>query len=381
MAQAPVSDELMRQAVDALEAAGGNKTKAAESLGLHRATYKNRLKRAAMAGYSPAHGMTKTVPEPYIVKGVSSYYNKDGQLAGQWVKTTLDMSRAEEIVRTFVETLSEEIRGLSPIQKPPKHLDSDLLTVYPMGDPHFGMYAWAQEAGDDFDLKQAESLTTQAIDRLVGSSPNSKTALLLNLGDFFHADNSYNATPGHGNPLDVDTRYALVLQVGFRALVHCIRRLLEKHAQVIVWMMPGNHDPHSSFALALCLSAYFENNPRVSVDMSPSLYKYMRFGKVLIGAHHGHGAKSEQLPLLMAADRAEDWGVTKHRYWYCGHIHHLSRDKEYAGCVVETFRTLAPKDAWHAGQGYRAGRDMYAITHHVSHGEFMRTRCDVSMLS
>ena len=65
----------------------------------------------------------------------------------------------------------------------------------------------------------------------------------------------------------------------------------------------------------------------------------------------------------------------------CGHIHHLSRDKECAGCVVETFRTLAPKDAWHAGQGYRAGRDMYAITHHVSHGEFMRTRCDVSMLS
>jgi hypothetical protein len=48
---------------------------------------------------------------------------------------------------------------------------------------------------------------------------------------------------------------------------------------------------------------------------------------------------------------------------------------------VETFRTLAAKDAWHAGKGYRSGRDMYAITHHINHGEIMRTRCDIGMLT
>ena len=376
----PLSTEKMQEAV---EAAANYPTiaDAARALGVPRETLASRIKRAAMSGYSPKHGMTKTVPDGYLVKGVSSYYDKDGNLSGQWVKSTLDQSRAEELTRAFVESMSEDVRGLSPLVPTPHHSDIDLLTVYPMGDPHFGMYAWAKEAGDDFDLNKAESLTTQAIDRLVSSAPNSKTALLLNLGDFFHADNSTNQTPGHGHALDVDTRYAHVLQVGLRSLVHCVRRLLEKHEQVTLWMMPGNHDPHSSFALALCLSAFFENNKRVSVDLSPSLFKYFRFGRVLIGAHHGHSAKMSELPSLMACDKAEDWGKTKHRYWYCGHIHHLTRDKEHPGCVVETFRTLAPRDAWHAGKGYRAGRDMYAITHHREHGEIMRTRCDVSMLS
>lgn len=376
----PLPDAVLMEAVEAVSK-HGSISAAAASLNIARSTMQNRIARAAMAGHSPEHGMTKTAPVPYIVKGVSSYYNKDGVLSGQWVKTSLDMNRAEEVTRAFVESMSEEVRGLSPVEPRPKFSDIDLLTVYPMGDPHFGMYAWAKEAGDDFDLKKAESLTTQAIDRLVASSPDSKTALLLNLGDFFHADDSSNMTPSNGHPLDVDTRYAQVLQVGLRALVHCILRLLRKHEQVIVWMMPGNHDTHSSFALALCLSAYFENNKRVTVDLSPSLYKYFRFGQVLIGAHHGHGAKMQELPLLMASDKAEDWGKTKHRYWYCGHIHHMTRDKEHPGCVVETFRTLAPRDAWHAGKGYRAGRDMYAITHHRAHGEFLRTRCDVSMLS
>ena len=52
-----------------------------------------RLKaKAAVKGYSPEHGMTRTVPEPFVVRGVSTYYNKDGKAAGQWVKSRLDDS-------------------------------------------------------------------------------------------------------------------------------------------------------------------------------------------------------------------------------------------------------------------------------------------------
>jgi hypothetical protein len=34
--------------------------------------------------------------------------------------------------------------------------------------------------------------------------------VILNLGDFFHADNELNRTQVSGNALDVDTRYAKV---------------------------------------------------------------------------------------------------------------------------------------------------------------------------
>lgn len=369
--------------VEAIRKHGGYRS-AARALGVaHSAVVRSvqqAQKKAAIHGLSPEHDMTHPAAPGFKVKGVSTYYGKDGKPAGQWVKTTQDHSQAEEIVRSFVSSMVEDVRGIATPVKAPTVCDEDLMTVYPLGDPHFGLYSWAQETGDDFDLKTAEDLTCGAIDKLVATAPKSKTAMLLNLGDFFHADDSSNQTPGHGHALDVDTRYAKVMQVGVKAMVYCIKRLLQKHEKVIVWMMPGNHDPHSSLALALCLSAYFDAEPRVEVDLGSSLYKYYEFGKVLIGSHHGHGAKSEALPLLMAADKPEGWGRTKHRYWYCGHIHHMSRDKEHPGCVVETFRTLAGRDAWHAGKGYRAGRDMYAITHHKEHGEIMRTRFDISMI-
>lgn len=336
---------------------------------------------AAKHGYSPEHDMTRPVPDGFVVKGVSTYYNSEGKAAGQWVKSALREERSEAVIREFTDWLAEHgAKGLCPPTASPSHCDGDLLAVYPMGDPHFGMYAWAAEAGEDFDLDEAERVTCRAVDRLVNAAPAAATGLLLNLGDMFHADDSTNLTPGHGNQLDVDTRYGKVAQVGLRALIYCVRRLLEKHEKVHVWNMPGNHDPHISFMLALCMDAFFHGDPRVNVDLSPSLYRYMRFGKVLIGSHHGHGAKGSDLPLIMAADRPDDWGQSSHRYWLCGHIHHWTA-KEHPGVIVETFRTLAAKDAWHAAKGYRSGRDMNVITYHREYGEIQRTRCDIAMIS
>jgi hypothetical protein len=106
---------------------------------------------------------------------------------------------------------------------------------------------------------------------------------------------------------------------------------------------------------------------------------YYRFGKVLIGSTHGDTIKGGDMVAVMAADRPEDWGATVHRHVYVGHVHHHD-SKEYRGGTVEYFRTLAARDAWHAGQGYRAGRDMRLIVMHKDHGEIERHRCDVGML-
>lgn len=367
--------------IAAVEAHGSNQ-KAAKVLGLGRRTVDQaigRLKvRAAQRGYSPSHDMTRPVPEGFIVRGVSTYYDKDGKASGQWVKSKVDDSKLEQVVRDFVASMTEGIRGLSPITPIPKHNDDDLLSVYPMGDPHFGMYAWWQDAGDDFDLEIAESLTCKAIDRLVESSPPSKTALLLNLGDMFHADNQKNQSAS-GHQLDVDGRWAKVQQVGLRAMLHCIMRLLEKHEKVIFRINKGNHDGHSSYALSLMISCYFHNEPRVHVDLSPSPFWYYRFGKCLIGSTHGDTAKGADLLPIMAADMPKDWGLSEFRYWYVGHVHHADL-KEYRGGLVEYFRTLAARDAWHQGQGYRAGRDMQLIVLHKNHGEIERHKCDLSTL-
>lgn len=367
----------------AIEQYGGIRA-AARALNIDNAavsrTHQTLIRRAALYGHSPEHDMTKTVPEGFAVKGVSSYYNKEGVLAGQWVKSKIDDAKAEQILRDFIADLAEGARGKSPSIKAPIHCSADFLSVYPMGDPHFGMYAWGAETGADFDTEKAEALTTSAIDRLVDSSPPSETAVVLPLGDFFHADDTTSRTPNSGHALDVDTRWPRVMQIGLRALVYCVKKALAKHARVFVRVVRGNHDHHAAFGLALALDAYFSNESRVSVDLSPSPMWYFRFGRVLIGSTHGDMAKVSDMPGIMAFDRAEDWGQTKHRYWYLGHVHHQAV-QEFPGVVVEQFRTLAARDAWHAGMGYRAGRDMCLIVHHKDHGEVERHRVDIGQLT
>lgn len=370
------------QLIDALNEHGGSAA-AARALKCDPNNFylalKSVKKKAALAGYSPEHDMTHEVPSPYIVKGTSTLYDVDGNQKLQWVKTGVDRERFEAAIKEYVEWLATDARGMAPIVPAPERVNADLLSVYPVADPHFGLFSWAEETGSDFDLKIAESLMSSAIDRLVTCSPNSERALILELGDLLHADDSSNTTPSSHHSLDVDTRYAKVMQIALRALKHAISRALEKHKVVDVWILGGNHDPHSGFAIAMCLASYYEKEPRVNIDLNPSLFRYMRFGNVLIGSTHGHTVKREQLPGLMATDRAKDWGDTAYRYWYCGHIHHETR-KEFPGVSVETFRTLAAKDAWHAGHGYRAGRDMQLIVIHNKYGEVERHRADIGML-
>jgi hypothetical protein len=150
-----------------------------------------------------------------------------------------------------------------------------------------------------------------------------------------------------------------------------IDKAKEKHDMVTVICEIGNHDDQSAVMLALCLSLYYENDPRVTVDTSPALFHWYRFAENLIGVTHGDKVKPQNLGPIMASDRKQDWGETTYRYWYTGHVHHDSL-KEYPGVTVETFRTLAPRDAWHHGQGYRSGQDMKCDTIHAKYGRINR---------
>jgi hypothetical protein len=234
-----------------------------------------------------------------------------------------------------------------------------------------GLYCWAGDGQEDFDLKSAVKLFSERTAHLVNSAHAAETALICFLGDFFHSDNNQNRTARSGAALDVDTRWSKVLRAGVNIAVELISLALSKHKTVHVIVEIGNHDDHSAVMLAVCLDAFFRNDPRITIDLSPARFHYYRFGANLIGVHHGDLVKPMQLPGVMAADRPEDWGQTKHRAWYTGHIHTQTR-YDLAGCEVESFRILPPRDAWSQSMGYRAGRSMDCIIRHSEAGEVAR---------
>ena len=210
-------------------------------------------------------------------------------------------------------------------------------------------------------------------------SPACENAVIINLGDWYHADNQEGVTTRSGHSLDMDGRYAKMARVGIKVMRQCIESALNRHKNVRVINVIGNHEDTSSIMLSICLANVYEKEPRVTIDTSPGAFNYVRHGKVLIGCHHGHSCKPDKLPGVMATDKAKDWGETMYRYWYIGHVHHQSL-KDYAGVTVESFRTLAAKDAYAHSGGYRATRDMKAIIMHKEYGEVSRKTVNPSML-
>lgn len=322
---------------------------------------------AALKGFAPDQDMTHLVPSPFIVKGTSTYYDRDGNKAGQWVKTALDGERVEAAMLAAVEAMAATMPRVKPVRKPKHTLDS-LCTLYTLTDCHVGMKAWAPETGADWDLEIAEQTLTGAVEYLIEASPPARTCLINQLGDWLHFDSLAQITPTSGHLLDADSRYPKVVSVATRILRRVIDTALLKHERVVVLMAEGNHDLASSVWLRHLFSLLYENQPRVKVMDSELPYYVHTHGKTMLAFHHGHLKKNDQLPLLFASQYPHEWGATTKRYAHTGHRHHVE-EKEHSGMTVVQHATIAARDAYAARGGWIAERKIKAITYHSEYGE------------
>lgn len=341
----------------------------ADALGIDRTGLRKRLR-----GYGVLRAEAGPLLEPasgQILKGTSTLVRGDGTVVQQWVKISVEHQDRLAAFESAIKALAVNLEPVPTVQAP-RYTAEDLMVAIPIGDPHIGLLAWGAESGADWDLKIAERVFTTAIEQAVLLAPPAAECLLINLGDYFHTDSQANTTSRSGHQLDVDSRWAKMLEVGIRIQRRMVELCLQKFGRVTVDNVRGNHDDHSAIMLSHVMRAYFANETRVLIDDSPALHRYHEFGKCLIGTHHGHTTKSAQLAMLMAASNPEAWGRTKHRRVYCGHVHHDSL-KEEAGVIVETVNTLAARDAYAAGAGYLSGRDLKLDTWHREHGMVNRS--------
>src|SRR5690606_21428236 len=116
--------------------------------------------------------------------GVSTYYNKKGDLAGQWVKSQIDRERQIELMQEAVAAMAEEVRPVDPTEAPIVVHRRDVMAAYPVGDHHLGMLAWNKETGADYDMHISEELLARATSFLmaVPMLQQANTALIALLG-------------------------------------------------------------------------------------------------------------------------------------------------------------------------------------------------------
>lgn len=362
-AQKATREEVARAYKETGSIAGAAKLLGMDRRGMARKLRKMGLGTDAVAPIRPA-------PEGQTIRGTSTLLRADGSVVQQWVKTRQDDADRLDALRAAVEAICEPAKGQAAPTVAPVTM-ADLLAVIPLGDPHVGLLAWAAEGGADWDLATAERVLTDAVRRAVLLAPPASRCLLINLGDYFHADDQSNRTARSGHQLDVDSRWSKVLAVGIRIMRTMVDACLAKFGAVTVDNVRGNHDDHSAVMLSHVLAAYYEREPRVTIEMSPALHRYHRHGRALIGTHHGHAAKFSDLPLLMAANQPEAWGAARFRHIYCGHVHR-DRLTEHAGCKVETVNTLAARDAYAAGAGYMSARELQLHIWHAERGLIQR---------
>jgi UDP-2,3-diacylglucosamine pyrophosphatase LpxH len=300
----------------------------------------------------------------------------------QWVKANVDKDEQYRLMAEAIREFAADYDGYHAPTKPPTIETDDLLTAYVWGDPHIGMYSWAEETGADFDLKIAEELMTKSMARLISSAPASRDALIINVGDFFHADNLENKTSRSGNVLDIDTRMSKVYQVGVMIQHMCIDAALQKHERVKVINAIGNHDDLTAMTLATTMAAWYRDEPRVEIVTVRNKFHWHEFGKVLLCVTHGDSVRAREMGEVMAAyNKGKPWGRTEWRYALMGHLHKNDKIKTPGrGWSAEVFPTIASLDAWGASKGFYPDRAMFSIVYDREFGELERHRVCVEMV-
>jgi len=332
---------------------------------------------AARLGYAPGHFEHGVAPG-FAMGKVTVQRGADGSVERVWERQSPTTENALEVLREAVAGILEPIEPVDPVAAP-HGANDDLCNLYTYSDFHLGMLAQEEEGGANWDIKIAERTLVSSFSMMLAQSPPAHTGIVNIQGDMLHSDGLLPVTPAHRHVLDQDGRFSRIVSVAIRSIRALIHMALEKHPAVHVVICEGNHDEASSVWLRLMFQALYENEPRVTVNASELPFYVFEWGRTMLGFHHGHKVKNEQLPLLFAAQFPDVWGRTVKRAVHCGHRHHCD-EKEYNGVTVVQHPTIAARDAYAARGGWIADRAVQSITYSKRFGQVGRVFVTPEML-
>jgi hypothetical protein len=353
----------------------GSNNKAATALGISRRTVDKSvakaLAKAAAHGHSPAHDMVHTVPDNFVVKGVSTYYDAAGKPKAQWVKSNLQQEQYNDMLKDAIGEFLEDVAPIK-VNPGPTVAQNDVIPWIQIGDAHVGMIAHAAETGEDFNLEVAERELCMAISILIDDLPPCERMVINDLGDGTHYDNFTATTAASGHALDADGRHPMMLRVYSRTMRFIVDKALEKAQHVDVIINQGNHSRINDFWMRELLTVAYGHTGRVIVLNNDSVFIGYRMGNTLVMVHHSDKCPPARLVGVMTTDYRKDFGETAHHYIDVGHVHHHFVSKEHPGVIIESWNHLAATDKWAHDAGYRSRKAITVVFRSKTYGDIGR---------
>ena len=275
---------------------------------------------------------------------------------------------------SFISDLIDQVSKWSPSYKKinrNKTKDPHCL-VFDPADIHIGKLCSSFETGEEYNSQIAVQRVKEGLYGILSKSEswNIDKIIFIAGNDVLHTDNPRRQTTSQ-TPQDTDGMWYENFITAKRLLVDIIETLISV-ADVEVVYNPSNHDYMSGFMLLQCIEAWFRKCKNITFNNDMSHRKYSVYGKNLIGSTHMDGAKSQDLPMLMAHEASEHWNDCIHRYIYGHHIHHKTSKDVFSVCI-ETLRSPSSSDSWHHRNGYQhAPRAVEAFIHNPEHGQVAR---------
>lgn len=369
MAVQKISDEQLIKERNA----GKTQRQIAQEYGMNQRTVEARCSHLAKKGHF--HGnesVSRFVPEGFAVKGTSTMVRANGEEVIRWVKTNQDHEKLAAMMEHAIEAFCDELPRSKPTPSDVGAVFENQLALYPVFDLHIGAMAHKHECGENYSTDIAEKVLTQFFDYAIEVAPKAKKAVLLIGGDFLHSDGLDAVTPASGHVLDQDSRYAKLVHVAIRSVRRAVAKMLEQHEEVEIQVIEGNHDQAGMIWLRAAMAAFFEDEPRVHVDVSPMIMHRTKWGKVLLGYTHGHTMKKAETRLqALATDFREEFGTSRYVYTHSGHWHHQTITEGTLG-IDEIHGQLGAKDAYAARGGWRSYRQAAVIVYDKEFGEVGR---------
>ena len=351
-----------------------NVTKLSKHLNISVKAIESTLYRAARKGKFISPDQSSPVaPVGWSSKFKTVQYKGSGEIIQTWDR----ISPMEQSIEAFLNSINERVTPLETIIEPPdqKDVQKDIAFVWPCVDMHVGLAAWKPETLDkNFNLKISKKLEEVATKEMLKKLGYVDHIHLAFLGDSTHTDNKSNMTPTGNNTLDVDSRYTKIIWTCRDIICNKIERSLEHANTVSVDIVQGNHDPNTAVCMLTIVDAYYRNEPRVNVNVSPAKFKFFTWGESIVMGCHGDEAKPARLAAFLMDYVIQNEIKVKELYIFKGHIHHKKSesipgiDECDGGVIVETFPTLTAKDGWTAGKAYSSRRSTKGKLFHKKYG-------------